>query len=154
MLQNNVAPKIGQKLPNHQRPIILGAGLHKTCRGERALVVIRFDATFLPLRLYCEKNVYLFHERCRKSNNMWFRALMQSAGRDEVRWSPGQQKSLAPSCSNQRCFGSKSAVEESTCDIVRTFRRLRNDRRPGNCAPLAPLVVPLAVRLFVFVLVL
>ena len=55
MLQNNVAPNIGQKLSNYQWPIILGAGLYTTCPGERVLVVIRFNATFLPLRPYCKK---------------------------------------------------------------------------------------------------
>jgi len=34
--------------------MILGAGIYTTCRGERVLVVIRFNATFLPLRPYCE----------------------------------------------------------------------------------------------------
>jgi len=32
------------------RPIILGAGLYTTCCGERVLVVITCNATFLPLR--------------------------------------------------------------------------------------------------------
>jgi len=43
--------------------------------------------------------------------------------RNEFRWRPGQEASLAPPCSNLSSFGSKSAVEESTCDIVDTFRR-------------------------------
>ena len=47
MLHNNVAPNIGQKLSSNQRPIVSGA--------ERVLVVIRLNATFLPLRRYCEK---------------------------------------------------------------------------------------------------
>jgi len=55
MLQNNVAPNIGQKLSSNQWPIILGAGLYATCRDERVLVVIRFYATFLPLTPYCDK---------------------------------------------------------------------------------------------------
>jgi len=55
MLQNNVAPNIGQKLSSNQRPIIFGAGFHTTYRGKRVLVVIRFNATYLPLRPYCEK---------------------------------------------------------------------------------------------------
>jgi len=33
----------------------LGAGHYETFRGERVLVAIRFNATFLPLRPYCEK---------------------------------------------------------------------------------------------------
>jgi len=38
------------------------------------------------------------------------------------RWRPGQETSLTPPCSNLRSFGSKCVVEESTCDIVVTFR--------------------------------
>jgi len=37
MLQNY----FGQKFSSNQWPIILGAGLYTTCRGERLLVVIR-----------------------------------------------------------------------------------------------------------------
>ena len=43
-------------------------------------------------------------------------------GRTEVRWRPGQETNLAPPFSNLRSFGRKCAVEESTCDIVVTFR--------------------------------
>jgi len=46
MLQNNVAPIIGQIVKN-QWPIILGAGLYTTFRGERVLIFIRLNATFL-----------------------------------------------------------------------------------------------------------
>jgi len=50
MLQNNVAPNIGQEVSSNQLPIILVVGLYTTCRGERVLVVLRFNATCLPLR--------------------------------------------------------------------------------------------------------
>jgi len=33
-------------------PVTLLAGLYTTCRGDRVLVVIRFNVTFLPLRPY------------------------------------------------------------------------------------------------------
>jgi len=46
--------------------IILDAELHTTYPGERMLVAIRFNVTFLPLRLLW-KNTYLFLERCGKS---------------------------------------------------------------------------------------
>ena len=36
-------------------PISLVAELFITCRSEQVLVAIRFNATFLPLRPYCEK---------------------------------------------------------------------------------------------------
>ena len=79
MLQNIVAPNIGQKLSKSVAYKILGAGLYTTYCGERVLVAIRFNATFLSLRPYCEKNMYLIlEERCTKSNNIWLRALMQS----------------------------------------------------------------------------
>ena len=43
--------------------ITLFAELCTTCRGEWVLLVIRFNVTFLPLRSYCEKNLYLFLEK-------------------------------------------------------------------------------------------
>jgi len=33
-------------------------------------------------------------------------------------------------------------IEESTCDMVRTFRRPPSDSVPENCAPLAPSLRP------------
>jgi len=47
--------KYWPKLSKNQWPIILDAGLYTTCRDERVLVAIRFNATFQPLRPYCEK---------------------------------------------------------------------------------------------------
>jgi len=49
MLQINVALNIGQKLSSNQWSITLGTSRWKTSRGERVLVVIRFNATFLCL---------------------------------------------------------------------------------------------------------
>jgi len=66
-------------------------------------------------------------------------------GRNEARWRPGQEASLAPPCSNLRSFGSKSIyfIEETTCDIVGTFRHPPAAiRRLGNCVPSPPLVTP------------
>jgi len=63
--------------PDCVRPITLVAGLCTTCRGEWVLVIIKSSVTFLPLRPYW-KNVYLFLERCKESNNVWSRALLQS----------------------------------------------------------------------------
>jgi len=59
-------------------PIILDAELYTTCPGERVLVAIRFNVTFLPLKLCYENTRDLFLERCRNSNNVWSRALMSS----------------------------------------------------------------------------
>jgi len=58
-------------------PTTLGAGLGTACRGERVLLTTRFNVTFLPSRPY-SKNVYMFFERCTKSNNIWVRALTQA----------------------------------------------------------------------------
>jgi len=76
-MQDNVASQIGQKLSSSQRPVSLDVGLYTTCRGDRVLVFIRFNATILPLRPYCAQFVPLY-KRCRKSNNVWLRALMLS----------------------------------------------------------------------------
>jgi len=77
-------------------------------------------------------------------------------GRNEVTWSPGQEASLAPPCSNLKSFGSKCAVEKSTCDIVEPFRRPSHSfgaptviRPLVNYVPLPPLVTPL-VQLYPF----
>jgi len=51
--------------------VILDAGLHTTCPGERVLVTTRFNVTFLALRLCYDKYTYLFLKGCRKSNNIW-----------------------------------------------------------------------------------
>ena len=61
--------------------IILDSGLYTTCPGERVLVTTRFNVTFLrnpTFEALRRKYTYLFLERCRKSNNVWLRALMQS----------------------------------------------------------------------------
>ena len=65
-------------------------------------------------------------------------------GRNEVRWCPGQEASLAPPCSKQVFRKQTYCTEESTWDIAGTFRRLPQwfgapivTRCPGNCAPLA-----------------
>jgi len=63
-------------------------------------------------------------------------------GPNEVRWRPRQETNLAPPCSNLRPFRSKSALEEGTCDIVRTFRPSPEVIwPPGNCVPPWPPVV-------------
>jgi len=56
-------------------------------------------------------------------------------GRNEVRWLPGQEVSLALPCSNLRFFRSSCTVSKKVlvCDIVGTFRR------PGIVSPLPPL---------------
>jgi len=77
ILQNNVAPNIGQNCQTISDPIILGAGLCTTCRVERVLVVIRFNPTFLPLRPYCEKICTSFLNDAEVQQRM-VRTLMQS----------------------------------------------------------------------------
>ena len=63
-------------------PIFLDAEFHTTCPGERVLVVMTYQVQctcVIPtLETLLRKNVYLFLERCRRSNNVWLPALMQS----------------------------------------------------------------------------
>jgi len=51
----------------------------------------------------------------------------------------GARNKLAPPCSTLKSFGSKCAVQQSTCDIAGTFRRPGNDSVPGELRPLSPL---------------
>jgi len=46
--------------------ITLIAEFCRTCRGERVLVVIRLNVTFLPLRPYCEKMCTCFLKKVQK----------------------------------------------------------------------------------------
>jgi len=55
LLQNIVAPNIGQKLSSNQWPVILGSELYANYRGQRVLAVTTFNTTFLLLKCYCEK---------------------------------------------------------------------------------------------------
>jgi len=56
ILHKIVAPNIGQKLSSNQWPIILDAEPCATiCPGERMLVAITSNVTFLHLRPYCEE---------------------------------------------------------------------------------------------------
>ena len=80
-------------------------------------------------------------------------------GRNEVRWQPGQESSLAPPCSNLRSFGSKFAVLKkviatllglfgapcSQSELPAVTRRPHSDSASWELCPLAPLVTPLFV---------
>ena len=61
-------------------------------------------------------------------------------GRNEVRWRPGQETSLAPPCSNLRsCLSEVNVLfKKSAYDIVGTFWPPAAIRRPRNCAPFPP----------------
>ena len=79
-------------------------------------------------------------------------SLSTRQGRSEVRRPPGQEASLAPTCSNLRSFGTEcTGIEESACDIIGTFRcphshlapftvirRPHSDSAPGELYHLAP----------------
>jgi len=68
----------------------------------------------------------------------------QLQGRNEVRWCPGQQTSLAPACLNLKSFGSKcTASKKVLVTLLGLFGAPAVFRRPGNCAPLSPLVTAL-----------
>jgi len=53
-------------------PIILDAGLHTTCSGERVSVVMNHQVQYnIPtFEAELRKNMHLFLERCRRSNNV------------------------------------------------------------------------------------
>jgi len=71
-------------------------------------------------------------------------------GCNEVRWRPGQEASLAPSCSKQVFRKQMHRIKRSTCDIIGAFRRpphwfgvSLSDSVPAELCPLSPLVTPL-----------
>ena len=74
-------------------------------------------------------------------------------GRNEIRRRPGQWASLAPPRSNLRSFGSKRTVLKKVfVTFLKLFGAQCSDsaqpaviRRPGNCAPFAPLVTLLTL---------
>jgi len=53
-------------------PIILDAELHTTCPGERVLVVMthQVQCNIPTVEALVRKNMHLFLERCRRSNNV------------------------------------------------------------------------------------
>ena len=53
-------------------------------------------------------------------------------GRNEVRWRPGQEASLAPPCSNLRSFESKSTVLKK---VLATLLGLFGARRSHSTPP-------------------
>ena len=60
-------------------------------------------------------------------------------GRNEVRWRPGKETSLAPLCSNLKSFGSKCAnvlLKKVFVTLLRLFGAPTVIWRPGDCAPL------------------
>ena len=74
--------------------------------------------------------------------------LIIDQGRNEVRWSPGQEASLVPPCLNLRCFRSKCTVFKKVLMIFlgllvpsAVMRHPRSDSVPGELelCPLCPL---------------
>jgi len=61
-------------------PVSLDAELYTTSPGERVLVVMTHQVQYnIPtFEALLRKYRYLFLERCRRSNNVWLPALMQS----------------------------------------------------------------------------
>ena len=74
----------------------------------------------------------------------FLRLLPKQQGRNKVRWCLRQEAGLAPLCSNLRSFGSKCTVLKKVfVTLLGLYGAHIVIRRPGNCAPLAPLVTPL-----------
>jgi len=61
-------------------PIILDAELNTPCPGERVLVVMtrQVQCNIPTFEALLRKIMYLFLERCRRSNSVWLLALMPS----------------------------------------------------------------------------
>ena len=61
-------------------PIILDAELYTACPGEPVLVVMthQVQCNIPTSEALLRKNMYLFLERCRRSDNVWLPPLTQS----------------------------------------------------------------------------
>ena len=72
-----------------------------------------------------------------------FKSLVAPLERNEVRWLPGKEASLARPCSNLSSFGSKRTVlKKVLVTLLGLFRFLRSDSSPGELYPLTTLVTP------------
>jgi len=75
---------------------------------------------------------------------IWKLTWARLQGRNEVRWRPGQEASLAPPCLKLRSSGSKFTVlKKVLVTLLGLFGAPIVTWRPGNCASLPPLVMPL-----------
>ena len=93
--------------------------------------------------------IWRFHQSCLCQDDSDIITHVHCAqGRNEVRWRPGQEGSLAPPCSNLRSFGSKcAALKKVLATLLGFFGAPRSDSAPMKL--FAPLVMPLAVQYLV-----
>jgi len=89
----------------------------------------------------------VIHPRATGARSCLFR---YDQGRNEVRWRPGQEPSLAPPCSNLRSFGSKyTLLKKVLATLTGLFGAPHSDSAPrsysasGEFRSLFPLVTPL-----------
>jgi len=75
MLLNNVAPNIGQKLSSNQWSTIFGAGLLYNLLWRVSVSNYQTQHSYLWGLVVKKYVAYLVPERCRKSHNVWLRAL-------------------------------------------------------------------------------
>jgi len=98
---------------------------------------------------YYKKGVYVQVIRSTARRYFWGR---QHQGRNEVRWHPGQEASLAPACSKLASFGRKCTVSMKVGYLWHCWdslaspaviRRSHSDSAPRELFSLLPLVTPL-----------
>jgi len=90
-------------------------------------------------------------KHCCANEARFLRLLPQQQGRNEIRWRPGQEASVAPPCSNPRSSGSKCTVLKNVfVTLLGLYGAPHSDWAPplrfgarGIVPPLPPLVTPL-----------
>jgi len=90
-------------------------------------------------------------KHCCANEARFLRLLPQQQGRNEIRWRPGQEASLAPPCSNLRSLGSKcTALKNVFVTLLGLYGVPHSDWAlplrfgdRGIVPPLTPLVTPL-----------
>ena len=113
---------------------------------------LKFDLLIFQNKIENFRRDILLKTFCHFPNvRMRTNAFRKEQGRNEVRWRPGQEASLAPPCSNLRSFGTKCTVlKEVLVTLLGLFGAPIGIRRPGNCAPLPPVVTPLVIIIAIF----
>jgi len=79
--------------------------------------------------------------KCGNLGSKWPRnpLYLSHQGRTEVRWRPGQEAGLTPTCSNLRSFGSKCTVlKKVLVTLLGLFRALRSHSAANELFPLCP----------------
>jgi len=108
--------------------------------GNMQKVILSYLNAFATIYAFQSHNVWLWLHYCKFCKRLFLNQQGRHwQGRNEVRWRPGQEASLAPPCSNLRSFGSKSTVlKKVLATMLGLFGAPRSDSTPHSDKELCP----------------